>query len=152
MANQTQNQEEPPGHRDENGPIARPEIVCPDNREAGDKHEYAGQIDNRRDLAVVQMRLNERKLRDERSHEGGAEKRCNVSRVGQDGLRSLRRPTPELSRAAKRRRLDELSGRSQRTNHDVIAVGIPQCKFPGARVGIDARLFFKRRDESTRSL
>jgi hypothetical protein len=36
----------------------------------GDEHEYAGKIDHRRDLVVIQVRLDERELRNEHGYEG----------------------------------------------------------------------------------
>ena len=47
--------------------------------------------------------------------------------------------------------LNELLGRSQCTDHDVVPVRITQCELSGACVWIDIRLLFKRRDKAARA-
>ena len=52
-----------------------------------------------------------------------------------------------MSLAVKRHRFDELSGRSERTDHDVIAIRVTECEFAGARIGIQMRFLLESSDK-----
>lgn len=72
-SNEPKDQEEPTGKRDQDSPVGRPNVVRADDSKTGDEHQHAREIHHGRDLAVVEVRLNQRKFRDEHGDESGAD-------------------------------------------------------------------------------
>ena len=77
-SNQAQKQEKPTREGYEHRPVSYPDVVSEDYRQARDEHQDAREVDDWRDLRVVEMWLHKRELGDEHGDHGGAEKRCNL--------------------------------------------------------------------------
>ena len=86
-SNQAQKQEEPAGEGYEDRPVPHPDVVSADNRQARYEQQYAREVDDWRDLRIVEMRLHKRELGDKHGDHGGAEKRCNLLGVRHECLR-----------------------------------------------------------------
>jgi hypothetical protein len=72
-----------PTHPDRvtSSPVSPPVIVGTNDGEAGDKHEHPGQIDDRRYLRIVKMRLYRGELRREHHHECGTYQPRDLLRI-----------------------------------------------------------------------
>ena len=77
-SNQAQKQERPAAEGNEHCPVPHPDVVSADYRQAGEEEQDSREVDDRRDLCIVEMWLHKRELGDKHGDHGGAEKRCNL--------------------------------------------------------------------------